>query len=146
MAEPRLPDSILLVVAAFSRHPEALRWARERLEQLFGEIALTSPAYPFNQTSYYEPTMGLELRKQFFVFRTLVAPERLSEIKVRTNALEEELARAGIYPEPRRLNLDPGRLSLGKFSLATTKDQSHLVYLRDCIFAEVTLRFQPCAF
>jgi hypothetical protein len=42
--------------------------------------------------------------------------------------------------------LDPGVLSLGKFLLATTKDQAHRIYLRDGIFAEVTLRFQDKAF
>jgi hypothetical protein len=30
--------------------------------------------------------------------------------------------------------------------LATTKDQAHRIYLRDGIFAEVTLRFQAGAF
>ena len=37
-------------------------------------------------------------------------------------------------------------MTLGKFLLATTKDQSHRIYLRDGIFAEVTLRFQAGAY
>src|SRR5262249_37056920 len=146
MAEPRLPDPVLLVIAAFSRHTEALRWARERLEQSYGEVALTSPVYAFNQTAYYEPTMGPELRKQFHAFRDFVDVEHLPEIKLQTNALERDLAQAGLYPEPRPLNLDPGLLSLGKFCLATTKDQAHRIYLRDGIFAEVTLRFHAGAY
>jgi hypothetical protein len=44
------------------------------------------------------------------------------------------------------LNLDPGLLSLGKFMLATTKDQAHRIYLRDGIFAEVTLHYHAGAF
>jgi hypothetical protein len=44
------------------------------------------------------------------------------------------------------LNLDPGLLGLGKFLLATTKDQAHRIYLGQGIFAEVTLRFQDGAF
>src|SRR5581483_1463708 len=52
----------------------------------------------------------------------------------------------GRYPEARPLNLDPGLLSLGKFLLATTKDQAHRIYLRDGIFAEVTLRFEARSF
>ena len=35
---------------------------------------------------------------------------------------------------------------LGKFLLATTQDQAHRLYLRDGIFAEVTLRFQAGQF
>jgi len=146
VAEPRLPDPVLLVVAAFSRHADALHWARERLEQAYGEAPLISPTFLFNQTAYYQPTMGPELRKQFFVFRDLVQAERLPEIKLRTNELEKELAQTGLYPEPRPVNLDPGFLSLGKFSLATTKDQAHRIYLQDGIFAEVTLHFQGGTF
>jgi hypothetical protein len=59
-----------------------------------------------------------------------------------TNDLEAELAGKKTYPEVRPLNLDPGILTLGKFLLATTKDQAHRIYLRDGIYAEVTLRFQ----
>lgn len=146
MAEPSLPEPVLLVVAVFSRHPEALSWARQRLERLFGSVALESPAYDFNQTAYYEPRMGPGLRKQFLVFDNLVAADSLPETKLRTNALEEELAQADRYPEARPLNVDPGVLSLGKFLLATTKDQAHRIYLRDGIYAEVTLRFQAGAF
>jgi hypothetical protein len=146
MAQPRPHVPVLLVVAAFSRHPDALAWARARLEQDFGPVELASPPFVFDQTTYYEPTMGPNLRKQFLAFRDLVAPERLPDIKRRTNALEDELAAAGTYPEVRPVNLDPGLLELGKFLLATTKDQAHRVYLRDGIFAEVTLRFHAGAF
>ncbi len=146
MAEAFLPDPVLLVVAIFSRHSDALAWARDQLEELFGPIALTSAPYDFNQTSYYQRTMGPGLRKQFLVFRDLVPADCLPEIKRRTNALELKLSQAAIYGDARPLNLDPGILSLGKFLLATTKDQAHRVYLRDGIYAEATLRFHAGAF
>src|SRR5262249_32254219 len=113
---------------------------------MFGPVGLTSAPFVFDQTSYYEATMGPDLRKQFFALRDLVSPDSLPAIKLRTNALESELAGRHGYPEPRPLNLDPGYLSLGKLLLATTKDQSHRVYLRDGIFAEVTLRYQAGAY
>src|SRR5438067_10022111 len=141
MAQPRLPDPALLVVAAFSRHAEALAWATERLTQDYGPVAWASPLFPFHQTKYYEPTMGADLRKQLFAFAQLVPQDQLPALKLRSNALENELASQDRFPEPRPLNLDPGLLTLGKFQLATTKDQSHRIYLRDGIFAEVTLRF-----
>jgi hypothetical protein len=90
--------------------------------------------------------MGIGLRKQFFAFHDLVAPDRLAEIKLITNGFEREAAAAGTWPEPRPLNLDPGILTLGKFHLATTKDQAHRIYLRDGIFAEVTLKFHAGTF
>jgi hypothetical protein len=146
MAEPRQVDPVLLVIAAFSRHEEALRWACEQLIQHFGPIALASPAYDFVQTAYYEPSMGTGLRKEFLVFQDLAAADRLPEIKLQTNQLENELAESGRFLETRPLNLDPGFLTLGKFSLATTKDQAHRVYLQGGIFAENTLRFHDGAY
>jgi hypothetical protein len=146
MAHIRSHPPVLLVVAAFSRHTTAIAWGRERLEAMFGPVGLASEPYAFNQTAYYEPAMGPDLRKQFFVFRDLVAPDSLQAIKTHTNALELELSESHVYPEPRPLNLDPGHLSLGKFLLATTKDQAHRIYLRDGIFAEVTLHYQAGAY
>jgi hypothetical protein len=146
MGQPHLPSANLLVVAAFSRHKEPLRWAEEKLSTLYGPIALTSADFSFDQTRYYESSMGSGLSKRFLVFQDLVPAEQLADIKRQTNELEEELKRTGDWPEPRPLNLDPGVLSLGKFMLATTKDQSHRIYLRAGIYAEVTLRFQDHAF
>ena len=146
MATPRAVVPQLLVVAAFSRHDAALEWGRSRLEEIYGPIALQSRAFVFNQTAYYEPTMGADLKKPLWAFQTLVDPACLADVKVQTNALEQELAERRVFPEPRPLNLDPGLLSLGKFILATTKDQAHRLYLRDGIFAEVTLRYYDGAF
>jgi hypothetical protein len=146
MAQPRPATPLLLIVAAFSRHADALDWARARLEALCGPVGLTSPAFAFDQTTYYEATMGPHLRKQFFAFRDLVDPACLADLKLRTNDLERALAESGTHPEPRPLNLDPGLLALGKFVLATTKDQAHRVYLHSGVFAEVTLHFRAGAF
>ena len=146
MADPRTPEPALLVVAAFSRHPEALTWTQQHLRAEFGTVARSSNAFPFNQTTYYQAMMGPGLLKQLLAFEQLVSEEQLAAIKLRTNDLERELAKTGRYPEPRPLNLDPGLLTLGKFLLATTKDQAHRIYLRDGIYAEVTLRFQAGQF
>ncbi len=135
-----------LVVACFSRHPDALAWAEDQLQPQFGAIALRSADYDFHHTSYYEPTMGPHLRKRLLVFAPPAAADCLPEAKHATIALEEQLARSGRFPERRPLNLDPGLLQLGKFLLASTKDQAHRIYLRDGIFAEVTLRFHAGAF
>lgn len=139
------PES-LLVVACFSRHADALDWARARLEEHWGPVALASPVYDFQHTRYYEATMGPQLRKQLLTFAASAPADCLPDVKRRTIALERELAESRRFPEIRPLNLDPGLVQLGKFLLATTKDQAHRVYLRDGIFAEVTLRYTAGAF
>jgi hypothetical protein len=131
-----------LVVAAFSRHPQAFDWSRDRLEALYGPLGVASLPYSFHHTTYYQATMGTDLRKQLLGFQKLVPPDALAAIKLQTNALEEELARQGRFPEARPLNLDPGLLHLGKFLLASMKDQAQRIYLRDGVYAEITLRFE----
>lgn len=146
MAVPREPTWSLLAVACFSRHVSALDWAGQQLAEKFGPIALTSPDFPFCQTKYYETTMGSNLVKRILVFDPIAPADCLPNAKQFTIALERRIAESRIYAETRPLNLDPGLLQLGKFLLASTKDQAHRIYLRDDIFAEVTLRFQAGAF
>jgi len=119
-----------------------LAWARGRAVEAFGPLALESPAFVFSETDYYEPTMGPGLRKVFFAFARLIDPARLVDLKLQTNAWEQEYAQRGKHPEPRPLNLDPGYLCLGKLVLASTKDFCHRVYLERGIYAEVTLFYK----
>jgi hypothetical protein len=90
--------------------------------------------------------MGQGLKKRFLAFGRLQPHDQLAAMKRRTIELEQEVIAGTKYPEDRPLNLDPGYLSLGKFVLATTKDQAHRIYLHGGIFAEVTLRFHDGEF
>jgi Domain of unknown function (DUF4416) len=146
MGVPREPTYSLLVVACFSRHPQALDWATQKLTPTYGPIALTSPDFTFHHTKYYDATMGTGLIKRFLVFDLIVSAGCLPEVKRFTIGLENELADSGQHVEARPINLDPGLIQLGKFLLASTKDQAHRIFLTDDIFAEVTLRFQAGAF
>jgi len=138
---PPTTSDALLVIAIFSRHDAALDWARLQLESAFGSVALETPRFAFGHTRYYEKSMGADLHKQLLAFERLMPLANLADVKIRTNAMEHQLAESGTFAESRPLNLDPGLLNLGKFMLATTKDKDHRLYLRDGIFAEVTLRY-----
>lgn len=142
MGRPTDPSPVLLVLAAFSRHPSALAWARQRAEAVWGPVVLQSPAFAFHQTDYYAATMGPGLQKTFFAFQRLADPAGLVDWKLATNAWEAEYAAAARHAEPRPLNLDPGYLTLGKLVLASTKDFAHRIYLDRGIYAEVTLSYQ----
>jgi len=142
MGEIREPASVLLLVASSSRYVEVLQWAREHLTNAYGPIALTSEAFDFTETDYYTATMGADLKKQFFAFERWIDAAVLADIKRQTNAWEAENAALGRHPESRPLNLDPGYITPAKLVLASTKDHAHRIYLRDGIFAEVTLAFR----
>src|SRR5687767_5687117 len=142
MGQVALHSPALLIVAAFSRYDEALDWARAKVEDQHGPLALESPRFDFTQTDYYAPSMGAGLKKTFFACRELIDPARLPELKLEANACETEYAQLARHPEPRPLNMDPGYLTLAKLVLGSTKDHAHRIYLHSGIYAEVTLHFQ----
>jgi hypothetical protein len=142
MGEVREHYPVLLLLAAFSRHEEALRWARRMSEQSWGDVALASEVLPFDDTDYYRRTMGTGLKKVLFAYERLISPAELVEMKLMTNRWEIEYRDGFADPEPRPLNLDPGYLTEAKLVLATTKDRDHRIYLDRGIFAEVTLYYQ----
>ena len=142
MGQIQDPAPVLLVIAASSRHEAALKWARDRAGEKYGAVVLMSPPFDFTETDYYTPTMGAELKKQFLAFERLVDSSELAAIKRETNEWEAEYAALGRHAEPRPLNLDPGYITPAKLVLASTKDHAHRIYLRDGIFAEVTLAYR----
>jgi hypothetical protein len=142
MGQPIPPSPALLLLAAFSRYEAALQWARKRACGEWGPAAIESPAFDFDQTDYYRPTMGPGLRKLFIAFTCPFDPGQIVQVKLQTNQWERQYAQQTDCPEPRPLNLDPGYLTLGKLVLASTKDFAHRVYLGRGIYAEVTLCYR----
>ena len=142
MGEIHNPAPVLLLIAASSRHEAALEWAQEQSVAQYGPVALASDAFDFAETDYYTATMGAGLKKQFLAFERLVDPAALAGIKCETNRWEAEYAALGRQAESRPLNLDPGYITPAKLVLASTKDHAHRLYLRDGIYAEVTLAYR----
>jgi len=75
-------------------------------------------------------------------FDKLIPPESLPDVKLLTNLVEEQFSSEG----RRKVNIDPGYLSLAHLILATGKGYTHRPYLRDGIYADLTLIFTGGAF
>lgn len=159
-------------VAVFCSETAGLEQAWSLLEGRFGKIADLSPAFDFVESEYYHATMlpplgmsqpGLSptglasppgslavagLKKQLAVFEAWCDPASLAEHKLLTNNIETklgtELVKTGTIPHgvARPINIDPGYMSMTKLVLASTKNREHRIYLRDGIYAEVTLAFR----
>jgi hypothetical protein len=138
----RQREPVKLVASLLSCHLDLLPEVRKALGLAVGKIDYVSPLLPFNQTSYYEREMGSCLQREIVTFEALRDAGDLSTVKRLTNELEPRWAEGG----RRRVNIDPGYITLGKFVLATTKDQSHRIYIGQGIFAEVTLRYRNKSF
>lgn len=142
MGEPATHSPVLRILASFSRHETALDWARTRAEAAWGPVWQASPRFEFRETEYYTPSMGGGLWKQFLAFERLAPADDLPNVKRATNAWEVDYAQAAGHAEERPLNLDPGYITVAKLVLASTKDFAHRIYLRDGIYAEITLAWR----
>lgn len=131
-----------LVVGILTTRPHALGDQLRDMETGLGRVDFQSDEIPFTFTSYYSKEMGPDIRRVFVSFATLVEPQRLADVKLFTNSLEDAWRESG----NRKTNLDPGLLSLNRFVLATTKDGSHRIPLSKGIYAEVTLTFEKGSF
>lgn len=118
---------------------DGLRFARMKAEDLFGPVDRQSDRVLFEQyTSYYEPEMGKGIQRCYWSFSDLVPPGSLAEIKLATNRIEAELSSGA----GRKVNLDPGLLTLDSLVLATTKPYYHRTYLGKGIHADLSLVYR----
>ena len=115
---------------------ELLAWSIERLTEIWGVPELVSSPVPFDKTDYYHD-IAPELSRVFVCFPGLVNPEGLADWKRQAIAVEAE-SRQPV----RAVNIDPGYIDGARLVLASTKDHAHRIYLRDGIFAEVTMRYK----
>ena len=114
--------------------------AEDYLKDLYGPVDFFSPIIDFVFTDYYEKEMGGSLKRKFLSFQELFPPQNLSEIKIRTNELEEELKQE--YKTTQRIiNLDPGYLTAASLIMATAKDFAHRIPLQHGIYAHLEFLF-----
>jgi hypothetical protein len=142
MSEPQPPEAVKLIASLFSREEGLLRDAMEALSERYGRLDFISAPMTFDYTDYYEKEFGDALIRRFVAFERLIRPEALPDVKNWTNALEKRLSAEG----KRRVNLDPGYLAQAHLILATGKGYSHRPYLRDGIYADLTLMYRGKSF
>ena len=126
--------------------PEVIQQAVQRLQVQLGPIDVQSEIFLFSHTEYYRKEMGEGLGRMFVAFSRLIRRERLAEMKLLTNGLEENLSQEIKSLKRRRINIDPGYLEASKLVLASTKNFSHRIYLGRGIYAEVTLQYRQNRF
>jgi hypothetical protein len=135
-----LPEK--LVMAVLISRPQKQKELLDVLGETWGPPDLCSPAMPFTYTDYYDKEMGPGIQRLFVSFRRLVDPSLIAEIKLQTNRIEERF----LEGDARKVNIDPGLLSLSRFILVTTKESAHRIPLAGGIYAEVTLLYHKGSF
>ncbi len=117
-------------------HPDEkwFQWSVDRLEEKWGSVKRRSETFPFSHTDYYRD-IAPELKRTFVSFPGLARAGDLADWKMFSCSIERDSGAT------RKVNIDPGYVNGSRLVLASTKDHAHRIFLRDGIFAEVTLRF-----
>ncbi len=139
MGIPKEPKPAKLFMSLIFSEAEILHQGLKDLRRRFGEIDFVSRVLPFDFTDYYNKEMGPNLKRHFITFERLIHIPSLPQIKHLTNEVERT------YADPRgnrQINIDPGYLCLEHVILATTKGYTHRPYLRDGIYADLTLIYR----
>ncbi len=133
-----------LVIGCFTRDNEILADVARKLSEALGPVDMVSPWLAFEHTDYYTSEMGSPLFRRLMAFHELIQQDALADIKHFTNDLEGQFSTQG----KRLVNIDPGYLLPERFVLATGKNYAHRIYLKEGIYADLTLiyhkgRFRP---
>jgi hypothetical protein len=142
MSDPQPAEAVKLIVSLFSGESRLLGDAIRALSEKYGKADFISASAPFAYTDYYTKEFGASLIRRLVAFDRLIRPDSLPDVKLWTNALERRL----LSERRRRVNIDPGYIARAHLLLATGKGYSHRPYLRDGIYADLTLIYRNQAF
>jgi hypothetical protein len=142
MSKPRPAESVKLLMSHIYADGSLLKSIFEALSEHYGDIDFVSTRMPFHYTDYYTGEMGSPLERRFIFFDTLIRPESLPDVKLYTNEIEERTLEGA----KRRVNIDPGYMSQAHLILATGKGYTHRPFLRDGIYADLTLIYMGKSF
>lgn len=145
------PNPVKLIFSIISAENNLFYEAKDLLVSYFGNIDMESDFQLFDYTSYYRDEMGDRLKQKMISFEKLILPDQLSNIKINSNKWELIFGTRSdcldeVIENKRKVNLDPGYVTLNKFILASTKDGPARIYLKQGIYAEITLRFMNSSY
>jgi hypothetical protein len=142
MSSPIQAQAVKLVTSIIYADSPVFRDVMTLLAEHFGRPDFISTQMPFDFTRYYEQEMGPRLKRSVVSFEPCIRPETLPDIKCFTNRVEEQFSNGG----RRCVNIDPGYIAPAHLILATGKGYAHRPYLRDGIYADLTLIYDDGAF
>jgi uncharacterized protein DUF4416 len=133
---------VKLIISIIYKETSLREKAEKQLKKLYGEFELLEKVTTFDLTDYYYDEMGQPLERKLICFKKLIKIEKMYNVKIRTNKIENSLAEE----RHRTVNIDPGYITEAKLVLLTTKNYTHRIYIGGHIFAESTLFYMDGKF
>lgn len=110
---------------------------KSALEKKFNLLLTPSETLPFTHTDYYEEEMGKDLKRFFLFSETLFPLSLLPYLKHKSREIEILHSVNG----KRKMNIDPGFITLEKICLLTYKNYYHRFHIGEGVYAEMTLAY-----
>ncbi len=138
MSHPNPPPPAYFFASIIYQKEEPLKEAIELLSRNGWKISKKSEEMDFNYTDFYCEEMGKPLKRIFVFFEEFNEREKIIGLKHLSYSIERQLS----DNEKRKVNIDPGYLTLENIVLSTFKNYSHRIYLGNGVFAEITLIYR----
>ncbi len=135
MGVPGRPENALFFVGSLFVDETIFDASIDELKVVFGPILFISDACPWDASDYYQEELGSPLLRRFAFFSDVADTAGLVRAKHSVSRIEDRLSCNG----KRRINLDPGYLTLAKVVLASWKNYSHRICLGSGVYAELEL-------
>ena len=132
MAKAVIPQKALLFTGVLTASDQLVLSAIDEMSARYGKIDTISQKIPFDLSAYYN-NIGENLYKVFFSFAEPIDRSMIAEIKIFTNGLENKLSSSCIT---RKINIDPGYLTLSNVFLASCKEYYHRMYINKGVYLE----------
>jgi hypothetical protein len=142
MSELRPPQPVKPIVSLIMARDDLSGPVLCRLADYFGPPDLVGPWWPFTATEYYAREMGPDLGRRLAAFLHVADPAHLARWKLFTREVEEEFS----LGDRRLVNLDPGYVAAERVVLATGKNYTHRLYLKQGIYGDLTLIYSQGGF
>lgn len=126
----------VLVIAFMYKDRKIYDLALKEALENFNSIRIISEEFSFSHSSYYRIEMGENLKKRFAVFENMIERDYITKVKKITDKIEKKYLDSN---GNRKINIDPAMLTLENFVLATNKNFTHRIYLKEGVFADLTL-------
>jgi hypothetical protein len=136
------PQPCSLFIAILSSQLTLIDQTLNKFAARFGPVELTLNTGIFTHSEYYKQEMGTDLERVFCCFKPPFNEDTLKNAKLFARSLEWEHASITNQKIRRKLNIDPGIVSLSRVVLSTSKNYAHRLYVGDGVYAEVTLIYR----
>ncbi len=138
MSKTLQQSNAVIIIAFMYKDSKIYKQVCDEFIETLGAIEKEAEPFDFSHSSYYESEMGTGLKKSLVAFSTLQKRDKLVDIKHIANDIEKKYSE----DDRRQINIDPAILTLENFVLATNKNFTHRIYLKDNIFADLTLVYK----